>query len=276
MRLRSKVCIAGVTLHLPFTSICNPTSKPELSVLSECKYVVGKERVEVVGVGVSAAVTELVDWENQKQLGCCRTHFGSWRNTAAGNRFCSMLAPAWSRHTVLQPAQLALSMWQRGPKRASFKPPWGSSFTSESHLLYMGKVGPCTHSTLLAPILACLASILLSHCLSVDFPSKKWMGGRGGRPWCPLAKCYSWMTNKCLPCSAPLLNGSWASIRAETCHHCGTHWNLIQWKPQVLILRMFSCLAATDRSNPLFRSLMVPGEAPCKQPLFLLGGSDAK
>lgn len=59
MMLRSRVCIADVSLQLPFTSACNPTSHFVLSTFSRCKYAVGKERWEVAGVGMLAAVTVL-------------------------------------------------------------------------------------------------------------------------------------------------------------------------------------------------------------------------
>lgn len=59
--LRSKVCIADVTLQLPFTSTCSPTSNSVLSTLSKCKYMVSKERWEVVSVGMLSAIIVLVD-----------------------------------------------------------------------------------------------------------------------------------------------------------------------------------------------------------------------
>lgn len=40
--------------------------------------------------------------------------------------------------------------------------------------------------------------------------------------------------------------------------------------------KMFPFLGDTARGNPLFRSLMVPGQRPRKQPLFLLGGSHSE
>lgn len=59
MMLRSKVCIADVTLQLPLISACSPTSNSVLCALSRCKSMVGIEGWEVVGVGMLAAVTVL-------------------------------------------------------------------------------------------------------------------------------------------------------------------------------------------------------------------------
>lgn len=95
--LRSKVCIADVTLQLPFTSTCSPTSNSVLSTLSKCKYMVSKERWEVVSVGMLSAII-------YEMSASCRIHLGSWRNTMEGNGFFRVLSPGAG--TVLQPSQL--------------------------------------------------------------------------------------------------------------------------------------------------------------------------
>lgn len=103
----------------------------------------------------------------------------------------------------------------------------------------------------------------------------------------PLSPILSDLTSVLPSC---FLNRGWACIDAENILPLwDTYLYLMQGKPhfekhfvkremflKVLTLRTFPSLGDTDRGKPLFRSLMVPGQGSCKQPLFLLDASDAK
>lgn len=143
--LRSKVCIVDVTLQLLFTSTYSPTSNSVLSTLSKCKYMVSKERWEVVSVGMLSAIIVLMDWKknHQKKMRCQLLAGFTWEAGWIPRR-----AMAFSECCLLEQAQCCSPhSWAVWAKTASSQPTWGCSFASESPLR---KAKPCSVSTSLS------------------------------------------------------------------------------------------------------------------------------